>query len=61
MLSLMGLLSGWDKKPFSESGISSFINKHGWYYLTVSGGTIDTASINLGITRGAFDKLSQIR
>ena len=45
------------KKPFSESGISSFINKHGWYYLTISGGTIDTASINLGITRGAIRQI----
>ena len=44
-------------KPFAESGISSFINKHGWYYLTISGGTIDTASINLGITRGAVRQI----
>ena len=45
------------KKPFAENGISSFINKHGWYYLTISGGTIDTASINLGITRGAVRQI----
>ena len=24
------------KKPFAENGIGSFINKHGWYYLTIS-------------------------
>jgi len=45
------------KKPFSESGISSFINKHGWYYLTVSGGVIDTSNINSGITRGAIRRI----
>ena len=27
------------------------------YYLTISGGTIDTASINLGITRGAIRQI----
>ena len=42
------------KKPFSENGISSFINKHGWYYLTISGGIIDTSIINSGITTIGF-------
>ena len=45
------------KKPFAENGISSFINKHGWYYLTVSGGLVDTATINLGMTRGAVRQI----
>ena len=45
------------KKPFAENGISSFINKHGWYYLTISGGLIDTANINLGITRGVVRQI----
>ena len=45
------------KKPFAENGISSFINKHGWYYLTISGGTIDTANINLGVTKGAVRQI----
>ena len=45
------------KKPFAENGISSFINKHGWYYLTISGGVVDTATINLGITRGAVRQI----
>tara|TARA_A100000164_G_C21900901_1_gene770446 strand:- start:427 stop:1893 length:1467 start_codon:yes stop_codon:yes gene_type:complete len=45
------------EKPFAENGISSFINKHGWYYLTISGGSIDTAAINLGITRGAVRQI----
>ena len=45
------------KKPFSENGISSFINKHGWYYLTISGGVIDTSNINSGITRGAIRQI----
>ena len=45
------------EKPFAENGISSFINKHGWYYLTISGGTIDTTVINLGVTRGAVRQI----
>ncbi len=45
------------KKSFAENGISSFINKHGWYYLTISGGTIDTSNINSGIIRGAIRKI----
>ena len=45
------------KKPFLETGISSFINKHGWYYLTISGGIIDTATINTGITRGVVREI----
>ena len=45
------------KKPFAENGISSFINKHGWYYLTISGGIIDTTNINLGVTRGAVRQI----
>ena len=44
------------KKPFAENGISSFIN-NGWYYLTISGGVIDTANINLGITRGVVRQI----
>ena len=45
------------KKPFSENGISSFINKHGWFYLTISGGLIDTSTINSGLTRGAVRQI----
>ena len=45
------------KKPFSENGISSFINKHGWFYLTVSGGVIDTSTINSGLTRGVVRQI----
>ena len=45
------------KTPFSENGISSFINKHGWYYLTISGGVIDTSVINSGLTRGAVRQI----
>ncbi len=40
------------KKPFSERNISSFINKHGWFYLTVAGAVVDTTNINAGVTRG---------
>ncbi len=45
------------KKPFNETGISSFINKHGWYYLTISGGIIDTSQINNGLTRGVVRQI----
>jgi len=40
------------KKAFSERNISSFINKHGWYYLTVADATVDTFTINTALTRG---------
>ena len=45
------------KKPFPENGISSFINKHGWFYLTISGGVIDTSTINSGLTRGVVRQI----
>ena len=45
------------KKAFSESNISSFINKHGWYYLTVAGAVIDTTNINNGLTRGVVRQI----
>ncbi len=45
------------KKSFSENGISSFINKHGWFYLTVSGGIVDTATINTGLRRGVVKQI----
>lgn len=40
------------KKPFSNRNISSFINKHGWYYLTVVDALVDTFTINTAFTRG---------
>ena len=45
------------KKPFSERNISSFINKHGWYYLTIAGAVVDTVNINSGITRGVVRQI----
>jgi len=45
------------KKSFSERNISSFINKHGWYYLTIAGAIIDTTSINNGLTRGVVRQI----
>ncbi len=45
------------KKPFSERNISSFINKHGWYYLTIVGGVVDTVNINSGLTRGVVRQI----
>ena len=45
------------KKPFSERNVSSFINKHGWYYLTVAGALVDTTNINTGLTRGIIRQI----
>ena len=45
------------KKPFSERNISSFINKHGWYYLTVAGAMVDTTTINAGLSRGVVRRI----
>tara|TARA_B100000214_G_scaffold56237_1_gene36081 strand:+ start:3650 stop:5059 length:1410 start_codon:yes stop_codon:yes gene_type:complete len=45
------------KKPFSERNISSFINKHQWYYLTIAGASIDTTKINNGLTRGVVRQI----
>ena len=45
------------KKPFSERNISSFINKHGWYYLTVAGAMVDTTTINAGLSRGVVRQI----
>ena len=45
------------KKPFSERNISSFINKHGWYYLTVAGAMVDTTTINAGLSRGIVRRI----
>ncbi len=45
------------KKPFSERNISSFINKHGWYYLTVANAAVDTSIINTGLSRGIVSKI----
>jgi len=45
------------RNPFSERNISSFINKHGWYYLTVAGALADTTGINGGMTRGVVRRI----
>ena len=45
------------KKTFFEGNISSFINKHGWYYLTIAGGVIDTVSINAAAPRGVVRQI----
>ena len=45
------------KKPFSERNISSFINKHGWYYLTIAGAVVDTININAGLPRGVVRQI----
>ena len=45
------------KKPFSERNISSFINKHGWYYITVADAAVDTLAINTGLSRGIINKI----
>jgi N-acetylmuramoyl-L-alanine amidase len=45
------------KKPFSERHISSFINKHGWYYITVADAVVDTLAVNTGLSRGIINKI----
>ena len=45
------------KKSFSDRDISSFINKHGWFYLTVVGGVVDTSRLNKTITRGIIHRI----
>ena len=45
------------RKPFSERTISSFVNKHRWFYLTVAGALVDTVSINDGVTRGVVRQI----
>ena len=45
------------KKPFLERNISSFINKHGWYYITVADAVVDTSMINTGLSRGIVNKI----
>ena len=45
------------RKPFSERHISSFINKHGWFYLTVAGAMVDTTTMLNGVKRGVVRKI----
>ena len=45
------------RKPFSERNISSFINKHGWYYITVSGALVDTVSLRDSEITGVIRKV----
>ena len=45
------------QKSFSDRDISSFINKHGWFYLTIVGGIVDTSTLNKTITRGVIRKI----
>ena len=45
------------QKSFSDRDISSFINKHGWFYLTVVGGVVDTSILNKTITRGIIHRV----
>ena len=45
------------KKSFSERHISSFINKHGWYYITVADAVVDTLAVNTGLSRGIINKI----
>lgn len=45
------------RKPFSERNISSFINKHGWYYITVAGAMVDTVALDGAETRGVIRRV----
>ena len=45
------------QKSFSDRNISSFINKHGWFYITIVGGVIDTSTLNKTIGSGIIRKV----
>tara|TARA_B100001123_G_scaffold46922_1_gene47682 strand:+ start:303 stop:1781 length:1479 start_codon:yes stop_codon:yes gene_type:complete len=45
------------QKSFSDRDISSFINKHGWFYITIVGGIVDTSVLNKTITRGIIHRI----
>tara|TARA_Y100000590_G_scaffold380764_1_gene449317 strand:+ start:1383 stop:2729 length:1347 start_codon:yes stop_codon:yes gene_type:complete len=45
------------RKPFSERNISSFINKHGWYYITVAGAMVDTVALEGSEIRGVIRRV----
>ena len=45
------------QKSFSDRNISSFINKHGWFYITIVGGLIDTSTLNKTIGSGIIRKV----
>ena len=45
------------QESFSDRDISSFINKHGWFYLTIVGGIVDTSTLNKSLTRGVVRKI----
>ena len=45
------------QKSFSDRDISSFINKHGWFYLTIVGGIVDTSTLNKTLTRGIIHRV----
>ena len=45
------------QKSFSDRDISSFINKHGWFYITIVGGIVDTSVLNKTITSGIIHRI----
>ena len=45
------------QKSFSDRDISSFINKHGWFYLTIVGGIVDTSTLNKTLARGIIHRV----
>ena len=45
------------QESFSDRDISSFINNHGWFYLTIIGGIVDTSTLNKSMTRGMIRKV----
>ena len=45
------------QKAFSDRDISSFINKHGWFYLTIVGAIVDTSTLNKTLARGIIHRV----
>ena len=46
------------KRAFPEGDISSFFHENGWFYITVSGGLVDTTEIRRTDTRGVIQRVA---
>ena len=46
------------RERFPEKNISSFVNENGWFYLTVSGGLVDSSEIIRSETRGVVRRIT---
>ena len=46
------------KRVFPEGDISSFFHENGWFYITISGGLVDTTEIRRSDTRGVIKSVA---